>query len=77
MLQVAVAAAIGVTVFAVAIWAIRMLATPVPTEPDPDEIEDVEVPYRCTVCGLRLVVTHAQEGEQKAPRHCREEMVPA
>lgn len=77
MVQILVAVAIGVAVFAAALWAVRLLASPVPEEPDPSEIADVEVPYRCTVCGLRLVVTHAQAGEQKAPKHCREEMVPA
>jgi hypothetical protein len=52
-----------------------MLATPPPPDPDPNDILDVEIPYRCTVCGMRLTVTHAQDGEWIAPKHCREEMV--
>jgi predicted nucleic acid-binding Zn ribbon protein len=55
-----------------------MLARPVPAEPDPDEVVAVEQDYRCTVCGMRLTVTHAQEdAEADAPRHCREPMVEA
>jgi hypothetical protein len=70
-----VAIAIGVAIFALALWAIRALATPIPEGPDPDEVRDVAVDYLCTVCGLRLTVTHAQEGDMAAPRHCREDMV--
>ena len=71
-----IAGAIGLGIFAVALWAIRLLATPGPEEPDPDEIAEVAVAYKCTVCGLRLTVTHAQiEDEMAAPRHCREPMV--
>ena len=73
-MTVVIAVAIGVGIMAVAIWAVRLLATPVPPEPDPEDLELVEMDYACTVCGMRLTVTHAH-GELKAPRHCREEMV--
>ena len=71
-----VAAAIGVGILVVGLWAVRLLATPPPPEPDPSEIVDVEIDYRCSVCGLRLVVIHAADTEVKAPRHCREDMDP-
>jgi len=58
------------------LWAIRLLATPPPSEPDPDQVVAVDVAYHCTVCGLRLTVTQAQEGDMAAPKHCREEMEP-
>ena len=71
-----IAGAIGLGIFAVAMWAIRLLATPGPEEPDPDEVAEVAVDYKCTICGLRLTVTHAQADEEvAAPRHCREPMV--
>ncbi len=70
-----VAIAIGVAIMSVGIWAVRLLATPVPPEPDPEDLEPVEMDFACTVCGMRLTVT-AAHGEPKAPRHCREEMVP-
>jgi hypothetical protein len=65
----------GVAIYMVAKWAIDLLATPGPGEPHPEDVHAIAVDYRCTVCGLRLTVTAAQEGEMAAPKHCREEMV--
>ena len=76
MFTVLIAIAIGVAIFAAALWVIRMLATP-PVEIDPDAVEEISVDYRCTVCGLRLTVTHAQVSDSAPPRHCMEEMVEA
>lgn len=70
-----IAIALGAGIYAIAKWAINLLAMPVPDEPDPDDVQEIAVDYRCTVCGLRLTVTAAQEGEMAAPKHCREEMV--
>lgn len=70
-----IALGIGVAIFGVSLWAIRLLATPPPPEPDPDDVKAVDAHFRCTICGMRLVVTHAQDEEPEAPRHCREEMV--
>lgn len=70
-----IAIGMGVAIWLVAAWAIRLLATPGPPEPDPDDIREIAIDYRCTVCGLRLTVTAAQDGELTAPKHCREEMV--
>jgi len=78
MLNLLIAIAMGVAVFATGLWAVRLLARPVPPEPDPDEVVEVAQDYRCTVCGLRLTVTHAREDDEvAAPRHCREPMVEA
>lgn len=74
MPTILIAAAIGIAIFAGAIWVVRMLATPPPPEPDPDAVVDVDVDFRCKVCGLSLTVTQAQGSEVAAPRHCREEM---
>jgi hypothetical protein len=76
MLNVLIGVAIGVAIFAVSLWVIRMLATP-PIEIDPDDVEEVDVHYRCTVCGLRLTVTHVQATDAAPPRHCMEEMIEA
>ena len=76
MLTAVVAVAIGAAILGLAVWTIQLLATPPPPEPHPDEVVDVELDYRCTVCGLRLTVTQAQDEELRAPRHCREEMDP-
>ena len=71
-----IALLIAIGIFAVSIWAINLLATPGPEEPDPEDVAEVEVDYKCSVCGLRLTVTHAQaDDELTAPRHCREPML--
>lgn len=75
MLQVIVAIAIGVSIFAVALWTVRLLSIPAPSEPDPEDVLDVAYDFKCSVCGLRLTVTAAQDGELAAPKHCREEMI--
>ena len=76
ILEVVIAVAIGAAVFLAGRWGIRVLAQPGPEEPDPEDVVEVSVPYRCTVCGLQLTVTAAQDAEVVAPRHCREEMEP-
>jgi NhaP-type Na+/H+ or K+/H+ antiporter len=75
IIRIVVAVAIGVAILGAGRWGIRLLTTPQPEEPDPEEVVDVEVPFVCTVCGLRLTVTQAQDEEWNAPKHCREEMV--
>jgi hypothetical protein len=54
---------------------VRLLATPGPPEPDEAGLVEVNVDYRCIVCGLQLTVTHVQGDEGTPPKHCREEMV--
>jgi hypothetical protein len=73
-LQIAIAVVIGVAILAAGLWGVRLLASPVSGEPDPDEIVEVHREFRCTVCGMRLTVTHAQGEDVRPPRHCREEM---
>ena len=67
---------IGISILAVALWAIRLLGSPPPPEPDPDDIVEVSQDYRGSVCGMRLSVTHARDEAVEAPRHCREDMLP-
>ncbi len=74
-MQLVVAIAIGVSIFAATLYVVRALSTPQPDEPDPDQVKAVAVDYRCIVCGLRLTITHAQDEHPEAPRHCREDMV--
>ena len=69
-----IAVAMGVTILAVSFWVIRYLASAPPPELDPDDVREVSIDYRCSVCGMRLTVTQAQGDEYEAPRHCREEM---
>ncbi|MGI9584417.1 MAG: hypothetical protein ACR2N7_02385 [Acidimicrobiia bacterium] len=64
-------------ILAFTVWSIRFIASGPPPEPDLDDVVEVDVPYLCTVCGLSLTITQAQDGEFRAPKHCREEMVEA
>ena len=74
LIQAAIAIAIGVGIFLLGRWGVRVLATGGPPDVDPDDVIDVEIPYRCIVCGMQLTITHAQDDEVPAPRHCHEEM---
>lgn len=75
--QILIAFGIGFFILSLGRWGIRLLATPGPEEPDPDDVLEMEAAFRCTICGMRLVITHAQGADVAAPRHCREEMEPA
>jgi len=73
-----IAALIGLLIIVMTVWSIRFIAAGPPPEPDLSSVEEVDVPYLCTVCGLSLTVTEAQIGDEiDPPRHCREDMVRA
>jgi len=74
---VVIAIGIGVAIMATGFWIVHLLATPPPPEPNPEDLSVVDQTFVCTVCGMQLTVTYAQSGDLTAPRHCREEMVPA
>lgn len=66
---------LGLIIWRVSIAIIRMLSTP-PPEMDPDELVEVDQDYKCTVCGAELTMKAVNVAEDRAPRHCREEMIP-
>ena len=66
---------LGLIIWRVSIAIIRMLSTP-PPEFDPDELVEVDQDYKCTVCGAELTMKAVNVAEDRAPRHCREEMIP-
>ena len=70
-----IAVAIGLAIWWVSVSLIRMLSTP-PPEVDPEDIVSVDQDYKCTVCGAELTLRAINPAEDKAPKHCREEMVP-
>ena len=69
-----IAIAIGILILVGTVWGVRMIASGPPPDPDPDAVHEVSVDYRCSLCGMRLTVTHAQDAETEPPKHCREEM---
>ena len=52
---------------------IRMLADP-PPEPDPSDVSEAEVHFRCGSCGTEVIMTVTSNTEDASPRHCREPM---
>ena len=75
LLNILIAIAIGIVIWRVAMWFVVMLATP-PPEIDPEDVVAVEQDYRCTICGTEVTMTVMNVGEEAAPKHCREEMIP-
>ncbi|MCH7844514.1 MAG: hypothetical protein IIC70_06990 [Acidobacteria bacterium] len=76
MTAVIIAAVIGLAILFGTIATVRALAMGPPPEPDPDAVQEVEVYYRCSVCGMQVTVTHLQDAASDPPRHCREDMDP-
>ncbi|MGB7861471.1 MAG: hypothetical protein WBM90_13320 [Acidimicrobiia bacterium] len=73
--DIIIAVALGLLIWMIAGRIIRMLSTP-PPEIDPDDIVSADQDYKCSVCGAELTMKAVNTLEDKAPRHCREEMVP-
>ena len=73
---VAIALVVGLAIFAGTVVVVRMIANGPPPEPDPDRVHEVEADYRCSICGMRLTVTHLQDAAPDPPKHCREVMDP-
>jgi len=73
---VVVAIIVGLAIFVGTIAIVRMIANGPPPEPDPESVHEVEADYRCSICGMRLTVTHQQDAAPEPPKHCREVMDP-
>jgi len=73
-MTVLIAVIIGLAILAGTIYTVRAIANGPPPEPDPEAIYEVEAHYGCSVCGMRLTVTHLQDAAPDPPKHCREEM---
>ena len=76
MSAVIIGTVVGLLILLGTLYTVRMIAMGPPPEPDPEAIHEVEAHYRCSVCGMRLTVTHLQDAAPEAPKHCREEMEP-
>jgi hypothetical protein len=75
LFDVVVAVVIGLVIWRFALVLIRMLSTQ-PPEIDPNDVVAADQDYLCTVCGAELTMRMVNVAEDKAPKHCREEMVP-
>lgn len=74
-----VVAAIVAVLMAVVIWRVgigmlRSVTQPLPPPPPPGELRRVSLRYRCSICGVELRMTLANDQEPEPPRHCQEDM---
>ena len=53
---------------------LRSLSTPLPPPPPPGELRKVDLRYRCSVCGMEVRLTRANDEDPDPPRHCQEDM---
>jgi hypothetical protein len=71
--------AIGAVVLALVAWRVgigmlRSLTRPLPAPPPPGEMRKVNLRYRCSVCGMEIRLTLANDEDPDPPRHCQEDM---
>ena len=74
---IAISLIVSAVIFVGTVAIVRMIANGPPPEPDPGSVHEVEADYRCSICGMRLTVTHLQDAAPDPPKHCRETMDPA
>jgi hypothetical protein len=74
ILWILAALVIGYVVWKVGIGMIRSVTTPLPPPPPPGEMRRVNLRYRCSICGVELKMTMANDEVPDAPRHCQEDM---
>jgi hypothetical protein len=76
IVRIALALTGAIVIYLIGAGTIRKFTIPPPPEPDPDNVQPVDLRYRCIVCGTEVTMTQAPSGElPEAPRHCREDMV--
>ena len=66
---------IGYVLWKTGVGMLRGFTTPLPPPPPAGEMRKVNVRYRCTVCGLEIMLTLAPDEDPPQPRHCMEDMV--
>ena len=73
VLKLVIAVAASVVIMRVGMSILRALAQPnVP--PAPGEMRKVNLRYRCSICGIEVRMTQANEELPDPPRHCLEDM---
>jgi hypothetical protein len=70
---------LGAVVVAFLVWRVgiamlRSLTTPMPPPPPAGELRKVNLRYRCSICGMEIRLTLANDEDPEPPRHCQEEM---
>ncbi len=71
--------AVGAVVVAAIVWrvgfgALRSVTRPLPAPPPAGELRKINLRYRCSICGMEVRLTLADEEDPEPPRHCQEDM---
>jgi hypothetical protein len=74
IVKVGFAVVVGWAMLKFGIGLLRGMGQPLPPPPPPGELRKVSIRYRCSVCGLEIRTTLANDQEPAPPRHCMEEM---
>jgi hypothetical protein len=78
IVRVAIAVVAVLAIYLIGAGILKKFKVAPESEPDPEMVVPVNIRYRCIVCGAEVTMTAAQgDSEPEAPRHCREDMVPA
>ena len=76
MIRIAIAIVAVVAIYVVLAGMLAKFKIAPPEEIDPEDVVEVDVHFRCIVCGAEVTMTAAQDADDiEAPRHCREDMV--
>jgi len=75
VLRVVVGLMGALTIYVIGAAMLRKFKVPPPEEPDQEALREVDVEFRCTICGTTVVMTTAAGDDPEPPRHCREDMV--
>jgi hypothetical protein len=68
------AVVLGCVVWKVGVSLLRGITTPLPGPPPAGEMRKVNLRYRCSICGVELKMTLANDELPDPPRHCQEDM---
>ena len=72
---IAAGLALMVVIWKVGMTMLSALSAPPVAPPEPGELRQVNVRYRCDVCGVELRLTLAPDEDPPPPKHCLEDMV--
>jgi hypothetical protein len=74
VVAIVVALLLAAVLWKVGIGMLRSVTQPLPPPPPAGEMRRVSLRYRCSICGVELKMTLANDQEPEPPRHCQEDM---
>jgi hypothetical protein len=74
VVTIVVGLVLAAVLWKVGIGMLRSVTTPLPAPPPAGELRRVSLRYRCSICGVELRMTLANDQDPEPPRHCLEDM---